>query len=1007
MSDYSHSSELVLSELLRISTGFIWKNPKRALDNENQAYSIDVEQYKLSVQNKLTFDIVYKFYPEAIMELGYTEEQANLYSDMPARIPIEKRDLFVKQQMSYIIRNYEEHNNYYRMLNGLPDLEDTDCFYNTKYPDISDENTPLHKLDISQLYALEAKGYIQDLINGNPKKEYLNHLTDKKIDIYTARSSEDYAILWIKPSTYTTLYNDFKETYNQCRYMVLNVYYMKSLETKNTEYVGFIGMVILFSTIIQIHRKFLDADITRDFYDEDSLRYVYDSYGVPFYPQIPIDNHKEIVKNMNILISHKGSSKVFYDLFDIFGFERMEIFKFYMMKIHKFQDGKPVFIKKSDGSYDLRAMYDVVFSKVSLDSDPSSQLIDQRNHVGYNNLTSGDPYWINDEDLMNKLYSEEYNYMESKYLGIQTTFNLMKIIYETSYYFKLIIDNRRTLEGTAVYNNSIHANSNLFELVVYICALITRKFGFAGNIPADPHEIGKVMGFNFKDDIMVLKQNISENDYLKNDAQLLNYLSKMNVNSLESVEYVYSNLTSLRTYLINKMSGTDNVEEYWAYYELYNTIMYSEYVHDVFVKSNGEPAESFEDLLQDTSKELYSRYIATTEYDPDDEISDALYLLKSSCSKLKYIQYADNINVDQIIEYLFKLLDFFKSAKADLTGYEIIYSLVSKSENIIKLMNIIDRINDDYTSDPIYSIFDDIVDLIKMIREWMYVESKYRLDDEIVKEYDSKMIQSIIDRLEDYIALASDTIYTLASSTELHDYLSYRERVEFPGDPFAFGDDVKLLYDEVKEVIRYFVRDEFEIETVIAKVTDTVDSLRHLENKMEFRDSLIHIYLMTIYSSIEFDTVLKNIVDKSKVVTLPYKISDVITHIYYKLNLNTNVPISTDIDYGSDNFKKEIIGSFEMKDSTSMEFIQLLYLDIEKNHIQYLSELIKIISKWYVQSDMNLEETLLSTDFLTKIGYSEQLLSDDLLYKEKVRKRESEATMSDTLILLSEKKYEE
>ena len=88
MSDYSHSSELVLSELLRISTGFIWKNPKRALDNENQSYSIDVEQYKLSVQNKLTFDIVYKFYPEAIMELGYTEEQANLYSDMPARIPI-------------------------------------------------------------------------------------------------------------------------------------------------------------------------------------------------------------------------------------------------------------------------------------------------------------------------------------------------------------------------------------------------------------------------------------------------------------------------------------------------------------------------------------------------------------------------------------------------------------------------------------------------------------------------------------------------------------------------------------------------------------------------------------------------------------------------------------------------------------------------------------------------------------------------------------------------------
>ena len=97
-------------------------------------------------------------------------------------------------------------------------------------------------------------------------------------------------------------------------------------------------------------------------------------------------------------------------------------------------------------------------------------------------------------------------------------------------------------------------------------------------------------------------------------------------------------------------------------------------------------------------------------YDEDVEISDMLYLLKSSCSALSQIQYIDDVNIDILIEYLFKLVEFFKSAKADITGYTVIFSLVSNSENIMKLMNYIDHIVANHK--PIYSIVDEMTDNI-------------------------------------------------------------------------------------------------------------------------------------------------------------------------------------------------------------------------------------------------------------------------------------------------------
>ena len=1007
MYDYTHSSDLVLSELLNISKNIIWKNPKMVSDNEIDVDSIEVEQYKLAVQGNLTYDLVYQFNKEALLAAGLSDKEAEYGVSNPRLIPENMRERCAIEQTKYIINNYVERNNYYRMLNGLPDLNDTEFFYNTEYPEIGNPETPIHLLDKSELYILESNGFIENLIEKHPEKKYLQYLTDKKISIYTARNSDDYALLYTPKSSYETMLNVFRDTYNSCRQMVMNVYYVKNMQNDNAEYSGFIGMVILFATINQMYRKFLDADISRNFFDEDSLRYLYDSYGVPYYSSIPIQYHTKIVKNINILISHKGSTKVFYDLFNIFGFSGMNVFEYYMMKIHKFRDGKPVFVKDEDGNYDLQKMYDVKFAKVRLYDDPTSEMKDSKNYIDYEKLIKDDPYWINDKDLIDKIYSEEYNFMESKYLGVETMFNLMKIIYESSYYFKMIIDNRALLQRTTVYNNSTHSNNNLFELVIYVCAIISKKYGFEGNIPTDLSSIGKVMGFNFKDDLIKIKENISNDDYLKDDPKLLEYLETMNVSSLESVSKVYGNLEDLRKHIVRKMSETNNIPTYWAYYELYNTIMYSEYTEDVFVTSTGAQASTFSELLADINQTLYRRYYNDDVYDPDVELSDTLYLLQSSCDRLKNLQYADNINIDTIIENLIKLLEFFKSAKADIVGYEVIYSLVSNSDNIMKLMSTVDKITDNHPF-PEYSIIDELQSLIVIIEDYTRILDKYKLIDEIIHIEDKTSIKSMIYYLKDMIFSISMIVYDLTTDLHLVDVVKKHEEITLlPKDPFTFGDSIDLLYDEIEEVIQYFVKDVFPISDNIIKIGEILFGNELLSaSSISFMTKLMMIEAQEFMSEFRSTDNIMNVKEKAyKGISSNIIFDAILLTFIERENINDSLLAYSIMENIKDIYAKKESG-YVLSDNMIDREITKLLNDINANKINYLDRVLDKFIRGYLFDEILADDKLRSCVQYISKEYMEFALDDVMMWRS-IYKTHSVFSMKDDITLRYERIYEE
>ena len=69
--------------------------------------------------------------------------------------------------------------------------------------------------------------------------------------------------------------------------------------------------------------------------------------------------------------------------------------------------------------FDEEAMYQYHFSRVPVLVDNVQEcLTDLTNRKSYLSVTSDDPYWIEDKELMDKIRDTKFNYIETKYMDL-------------------------------------------------------------------------------------------------------------------------------------------------------------------------------------------------------------------------------------------------------------------------------------------------------------------------------------------------------------------------------------------------------------------------------------------------------------------------------------------------------------------------------------------------------------------------------------------------------------
>lgn len=774
------SSDIYKALLLQAASTIIWKDQTLANSCEKSSDIYYSELFMGAKRGILNFDVIRAFDEEIIAKLGYTGEAAWPMLANKQNIPQEQRATAVKLFTERLIekdpvtgyyKNYIEENNYYRMLTGLPPFESTEedwVFvekFNTEWP----MDVPVHLMTMAQRLRMEQKGYLDELIAAHPDKKYLKYVGKKGIDVFAARAADRFDLLYAEFGN-ASFENDFREVYNQCKYAVNAVYYSPAFKKANQLYDNFLAMSILFMTIQQMFHKYLSADTTRDFYDVESIRYIYDSYSVPYYDQIPLAYHTKIAKKMNALLSYKGSSTVFFDLFELFDSSSMNIYTYYLTKTHKFLDGKPVFVRNKDGSIDERGTYDISFAKGAIHGDPALEVTDPANKVAFPDLTYNDPYWVNDKELFEKVYGECYNYAESKYLGLQAILDILGDTYRSCYFIKMLQDNREFMEVISVQWAVTNAYTSLFDFFLYMAALYCRKFSYEGKLTDDMAYTAAILGYDFKNAVEIFQEHIVNDPILSKDEQLIKLIHAMDVHDLNSVNQTFLNIWDLRQLLVDVFTETHDKKVYEAYRSLYDTLLTCQNMRECFTKSDGTMATSYEDMLAETNPSLYQRLETmvadSEEVDIEVEIRSVIAQIESMIPAIKNLDSVYNMEVSTLIESLFKILQHFKSAKAELVGYNVVYVLSLRGVNFFKMMDRIVSITEHVELRPDDLIFTDITTYIEYIFEEIH-DLLGLLEDKFVFEHYHSMIKDHIHFLLDQVRGFRDIIHW-TDETNLH-----------------------------------------------------------------------------------------------------------------------------------------------------------------------------------------------------------------------------------------------
>ena len=392
-----------------------------------------------------------------------SKDMLNLYlNSLPKEEAEQIKSNIAKDMMTWYVDNFNETNNYYRTLIGLPPIiEGTKDPYNDTllesqidplnrhkfgkkfinmipkgiYPE-SHWYAPISSFDSYDIGILTEYGildaYVQECKSDMYSKRYsyFRFLGDNKINLYRARKAANFELISLPTIDNTDMKNKFTDAYAVNRDYVIKTVYSDAYKFQSDYYDKFIIIFILVNTIMDLLAGISDILINREVFDARCIKYLFESYGIPYYSEIPIKYQQAMLKNLNILLKYKSSTRNMVDICSLFGFSDIKVFGYYMLKEHVVDGntGEYIYKEHNDISYDLDDLYVI---------DQSNGSITDANGVKYTKLL------------------EYRNFREDKYLKTISIVNDDKSITT-----KKIINNAADVYIMDKLNNTITVSKN-------------------------------------------------------------------------------------------------------------------------------------------------------------------------------------------------------------------------------------------------------------------------------------------------------------------------------------------------------------------------------------------------------------------------------------------------------------------------------------------------------------------------------------------------------------------
>lgn len=688
----------VIESLKLLTETIVVKYSSQASKDETLEKTKAFDYYYLALNKQDTFDTYPKYSEEALINAGVLDPEMLLkFMQDKTLIPVTVRSRVLEAQRFIVVRDFEERNNYYRTFIGLPHTDDTELFYvdeDTHEDTGVPMDVPIHKLHDADIAKLQGSGFISKLIKERPDKPYLKYIGRNRLDLHTIRSAKNLAIIQVnKRMVPDALFRDFMLAYEQCREYFMVAIYIKEYASMHTYYDNIMGFMVMVSAIRRVMTNTFKNGIDRDFYDLTSIIKMFEAYQIPFIQEYTLEQHRIVLRNINHLIRIKATDRVLVDLVKLLGFTDVNIFKYYLVKSHKKDiDGNPVFkykdIKGFGKVLDNENMYDINFSRVNLEEKNIGLAItNEKNRIDYVKVTESDPFWWEDEDLKNTIYQNEFNYLETKYISFEIMYKMSKVVFESIYFLSMLHDRKKQTSSIELFFNKIDYVKpiDLFDICILLFALTAKKQGLKGEIIHDPTKIGHVLGFNFKADLKPIIDQINNDPQLR-DPELVNFISDMSLYSIQDVDNLYRNIKGFKYYIEEKLYYATDKDLYYKYKTIYDTLMTTEYMGELFMLPDGDIASTYKEYLMYTNYELYEFLENLDVESISDIILHILTKIQEYCQSVKYIhQSADGVNVNAMA--LMTLANFFKSYTVDIEQFNIIYVIDGRMDNLIKFID--------------------------------------------------------------------------------------------------------------------------------------------------------------------------------------------------------------------------------------------------------------------------------------------------------------------------------
>lgn len=637
------------------------------------------DRYMDAMQKQDTFDLYNDYTRTELLTVGITDEKIlkEVSNGNIDAIPSRYKEQLLLLRRERVITTFDEKNNYYRMLNGYPDLEDKDRYYSSSSLVAEfniDPKIPIHqiqdyynKLEDGKgdylISIIEGSGYIDRLCEAHPDKKYLRYIGSNRIDIYTARTAKNFQIIQLrKPAVRQAILDTFIRVYEQCREYYVKTVYISSYSKFIDYYDNFIAMCIMIMTLQQVAAKQITLGIKREFFDIYSVRALYEAYDVPFNLNIDEDTQTDIVQNLNVLIQNKATDKVIYNIANLLGFTNINIYKYFLTKEHKMDIyNTPIFkyterFNNSTGEMevvpDYNAMYDLYFQKIRLDDkDFVNSFSDRSNRVDYKTVTYKDPFWWEDENVYKRIWETEYNFVESKYLGLGVSYSMTEIMFENAIFLKLILNKDVGFQNLSINLPKIIEDTEvpLFDVIILLICLLSVKHKLWGEVISVPTQVISVVDYI----------NNTERGGAYHDSFTFDFNYLFNPNENEDKDKI----KEMQEDLTNYMNTSDKSKT------SPNTLAFN---FEYFSTSNQEREKNIKEMKRILGEDDYEKFVSYL-----DKISP----ITSGSNTERINALNDMFNS---IKGIFKLLSFYLTKVSDYDSYEsikrIYYSLFISKE---------------------------------------------------------------------------------------------------------------------------------------------------------------------------------------------------------------------------------------------------------------------------------------------------------------------------------------